>query len=232
MDSLLVGHLKKQERITVADQIYTDIRQLLMSGTLPPGEKITLRGLAKVLETSPMPVREAVNKLVAEGALEMLPNRTLCVPKPTLSKFKEIVRIRCCLEGFAAAEASKIILDETIEKIEAYAYEFDQLGHELNIDTAKTIEANRKLHFCLYEAAQMPLLLGMIENIWLQISPLFSLSMSSELRKSGTWESFRHHDSLLEALKDRNTEKVRKAIIADISDAALFIEKTGNLPNT
>ena len=60
-NSILEGLLDKQERITVADQIYQKTRQLLMSGAVPPGEKVTLRGLAAVLNTSPMPVREAVN---------------------------------------------------------------------------------------------------------------------------------------------------------------------------
>ncbi|KAG1244152.1 hypothetical protein G6F65_021971 [Rhizopus arrhizus] len=85
-NSILEGLLDKQERVTVADQIYQQTRQLLMSGAVPPGEKITLRGLAAALNTSPMPVREAVNKLVAEGALEMLPSRGLRVPKPSLPK--------------------------------------------------------------------------------------------------------------------------------------------------
>ncbi|KAG0755593.1 hypothetical protein G6F22_020562 [Rhizopus arrhizus] len=85
-NSILEGLLDKQERVTVADQIYQQTRQLLMSGAVPPGEKITLRGLAAALNTSPMPVREAVNKLVAEGALEMLPSRGRRVPNPSLPK--------------------------------------------------------------------------------------------------------------------------------------------------
>lgn len=38
-NSILEGLLNKQERITVADQIYQKTRQLLMSGAVPPGEK-------------------------------------------------------------------------------------------------------------------------------------------------------------------------------------------------
>lgn len=231
-NSILEGLLDKQERITVADQIYQKTRQLLMSGAVPPGEKVTLRGLAAVLNTSPMPVREAVNKLVAEGALEMLPSRGLRVPKPSLPKFREIVRIRCCMEGFAAAEAAKIMTDATVARIRQYADEFDRLGHRPKIDTLKTIEANRNLHFTLYEAAGMPLLVGMIENIWLQIAPLFSLSMGSKDRKSESWESFSHHAALLGALERRDAEGARAAVVADISDAALYIEKTGNLAYT
>ncbi|OZI70812.1 GntR family transcriptional regulator [Bordetella genomosp. 12] len=231
MDSILQGLLQKQERITVADQIYSETRQLLMSGAVPPGEKVTLRGLAAVLNTSPMPVREAVNKLVAEGALEMLPNRGLRVPKPDLAKFREIVRIRCCLEGFAAAEAVRVIDDATVARIQAHAREFDRLGHLPRIDALKTIEANRNLHFALYEAAGMPLLVTMIENIWLQIAPLFSLSMGRKERKSESWESFAHHDRLVDALRRRDAEGARQAVVQDISDAAEYIEKTGNLAN-
>lgn len=231
-NTILEGLLNKQERVTVADQIYQRTRQLLMSGAVPPGEKVTLRGLAAALNTSPMPVREAVNKLVAEGALEMLPTRGVRVPKPSLTKFREIVRIRCCLEGFAAAEAAKVIDDATVVRIERYAHEFDKLGHQRKIDTLKTIDANRNLHFTLYEAAGMPLLVTMIENIWLQIAPLFSLSMSSKDRKSESWESFDHHDHLLQALRRRDAEAARDAVVADISDAAAFIEKTGNLAQT
>jgi DNA-binding GntR family transcriptional regulator len=78
----------------------------------------------------------------------------------------------------------------------------------------------------------MPLLVTMIENIWLQIAPLFSLSMSSKDRKSESWESFSHHDTLLQALRRRDPDGARDAVVADISDAAAFIEKTGNLTQT
>ncbi|MHA3904627.1 GntR family transcriptional regulator [Castellaniella sp. WN] len=229
MDGVLESLLQKQERVTVADQIYNETRQLLMSGAVPPGEKVTLRGLAAVLNTSPMPVREAVNRLVAEGALEMLPSRGLRVPKPNLSKFREIVRIRLCMEGFAAAEATRVIDDETVSDIQGYADEFQRLGRQSRIDVLKTVEANRNLHFCLYRASGMPMLVSMIENIWLQIAPLFSLSMGSRDRKSDSWESFGHHDDLLRFLRLRDPEGVRDAVVADISDAASYIEKAGSL---
>jgi DNA-binding GntR family transcriptional regulator len=229
MDSILEGLLQKPERVTVADQIYNETRQLLMSGAVPPGEKVTLRGLAAVLNTSPMPVREAVNRLVTEGALEMLPSRGLRVPKPSLSKFREIVRIRLCLEGFAAAEATRVIDDLDVLTIQGHVEEFKRLGHQSHIDVLKTVEANRNLHFCLYRAAGMPMLVSMIENIWLQIAPLFSLSMGSRDRESASWESFEHHDSLLRSLKARDPEGVREAVVADISDAASYIEKAGCL---
>ena len=231
MDSVLEGLLQKQERVTVADQVYLDSRQLLISGAVPPGEKVTLRGLAAALNTSPMPVREAVKTLVAEGALEMLPNRSLRVPKPSLPRFREIVQIRCSLEGLATVEATKRIDDATVREIEGYANEYNRLGHQSRVNVLKIIEANRNLHLCLYRAAEMPLLVSMIESTWLKVAPLFSLTMGGQKRETDSWESFGHHDALIKMLKRRDAEGARNAIVADISDAAQYIEKAGNLAN-
>jgi DNA-binding GntR family transcriptional regulator len=65
------------ERRTLADRVYDDIKSMLIQGTAAPGERLTLRGMAEALGTSPMPVRDAVSRLVAESALEILPNRTV-----------------------------------------------------------------------------------------------------------------------------------------------------------
>ncbi|SHI28819.1 GntR family transcriptional regulator [Pollutimonas bauzanensis] len=231
MDLTLINGLRKQARVTVAEQAYTEIRQLLMTGSISPGEKVTLRGLASALNISPMPVRDAVSKLVAEGALQMLPNRTLQVPKPTLQAFREIVKIRCCLEGFAALEAAQHISEAELNKVRSIAEEYESLAKRAPFDAFLTIETNRRLHFSVYQAAGMPQLVGMIENIWLQISPLFSLSMNNQKRTVENWESFRHHRDLVAALTAGNGEGAREAIVSDITDAARFIEKTGQLEN-
>src|SRR5690606_31987233 len=124
------------------DQVYADIKQLLLSGMIPPGQKVTLRGLAGALGTSPMPVRDAVARLVNEGALEMLPNRSLRVFKPRLSEFLEIVKLRCCLEGFAAYEAAANMTPARLRKIEDYARRYYKLAHQKKFDTQAIVEAN------------------------------------------------------------------------------------------
>jgi DNA-binding GntR family transcriptional regulator len=68
---------------TLGQRVYSGLRDFLMAGQLQPGQKLTLRELAAALNVSPMPVREAVRRLAAEGALEMLPNRRIRVPVVT-----------------------------------------------------------------------------------------------------------------------------------------------------
>lgn len=74
---------------TLGQRVYNELRDFLMVGGVQPGEKITLRQLTSAFGTSLMPVREAVQRLAAEGALEVLPNRAIRVPimRPVCARF-------------------------------------------------------------------------------------------------------------------------------------------------
>ena len=91
---------------TLGHRVYTELRDFLMVGGVKPGEKITLRQLTSAFGTSLMPVREAVQRLAAEGALEVLPNRAIRVPIATKAGVREILKVRLMLEGLAVEEAA------------------------------------------------------------------------------------------------------------------------------
>jgi len=226
MNKVHEGIQGRGERITMADQAYGDIRQLLITGAVPPGKRLTLRGLAKVLGTSPMPVRDAVTRLINDGALRMLPNRSVEVFKPSRCQFREIVTLRCCLEGLAAKEATGRIDAATLKQVAVHVREYERAGHRKKVNTAAVIESNRWLHFTLYNASGMSVLVSLIDNIWTRIAPMFALSMSVQQRTIETWESFGHHQRLLEALRLRDAQGAHDAIVADIRDAADFIERS------
>ncbi|RXL93469.1 GntR family transcriptional regulator, partial [Citrobacter sp. AAK_AS5] len=79
---------------------------MLIAGKLTPGDRLSLRSAAEQLGVSMMPVREAVNRLVADGGLEVAPNRAVRVPILTVSQFRDLTRVRVAIEGHAAAEAA------------------------------------------------------------------------------------------------------------------------------
>src|SRR3546814_14969865 len=114
---------------------------------IPPGQKVTLRGLAKSIGTSPMPVRDAVTRLVIEGALNMLPSRGLRVYKPTLHEFHEIVQLRCCLEGYATKEAVAVMDQKTVHKIKVSIRQFDRPGHKNEMASEAVSQGHHANHF-------------------------------------------------------------------------------------
>lgn len=217
------GSMSRIERQTLSEKVYDDLKNILLSGQIPPGQKLTLRKLAAALGTSPMPVRDAASRLVAEKALELLPNRSLRVPKPTRAWFEELVTIRCALEGLAAETAARCITEDEMVEVRKHARDFERCGKHRFPDFTAAIKSNRMLHFAIYGAARMPHLYEMIGHLWLQVAPVFSTGMPN------TWlEAHDHHEKLLDALQRRDGPSARDALITDIRSAARLISEHGN----
>jgi DNA-binding GntR family transcriptional regulator len=223
-----VGRIERQ---TLADRVYEDIKGMLIQGTAAPGEKLTLRGMAEALGTSPMPVRDAVSRLVAESALEVLPNRTVRVPFPTREKFEEITTIRCALEGLAAETAAARRLGKDVEAIESHLRRFVAESHAEDPDVVAVVEANKDFHFAIYRAARMPELFEMIMGLWVRIGPVFNSDLKNRLRRLVDIDAHEHHARMLEGIRAGDGALARKAVSDDICSAARFLISRGVLPD-
>ena len=215
---------------TLGQRVYNELRDYLMAGGVPPGEKITLRQLTGAFGTSLMPVREAVQRLVAEGALELLPNRAIRVPLMTRSRVAEILHIRLALEGMAVEEAAKVITPETISQLEALNATFSE-DMKTSENQGRQFRSNKEFHFTIYRAAQMPVLLNMIENLWLQIGPFLHFSLGVRHREEGSKYAPDCHDRLIRALRQRDGKAGCEALAGDLRGAVDLMVRFGNLPD-
>lgn len=220
-----VGSLQHE---TLGERVTGELRALLIAGRLAPGEKLSLRRVAEALGVSMMPVREAVSRLAADKALEVLPGRAVRVPVLTLAQFRELTRIRLVVEGFAAEEATKVITDAQIAVVAQHEAAFLAAAKDPP-DPAAAVGANRDLHFALYEAAGMPSLIEMISRLWLKAGPILNLDMRHEPRRLDGGSAVVAHAQLLAALRRRDTVAARQALVEDISAAAEHIERTARL---
>lgn len=221
-----VGALTRE---TLGERVTGELRALLVAGRLAPGEKLSLRRVAEALGVSMMPVREAVSRLAADGALEVLPGRAVRVPVLTLAQFRELTRLRLVVEGFAAEEAAKVATDAQIEQIARCEAAFRQAASNDPPDATAGVAANRDLHFALYEAAGMPSLVEMIERLWLKAGPILNLDMRDEPLRLKGGSAVQAHAALLVALRRRDAAAARLALETDIIAAAAHIESTGGL---
>jgi DNA-binding GntR family transcriptional regulator len=221
-----IGSLARE---TLGERVTGELRSLLVAGRLAPGEKLSLRRVAEALGVSMMPVREAVSRLAADGALEVLPGRAVRVPVLSLAQFRELTRLRLVVEGFAAEEAARQATPADIERIEAFDAAFRQAASADPPDSAAAVAANRDLHFALYEAAAMPSLIEMIERLWLKAGPILNLDMRHEPRRLEGGSAMQAHARLLEAVRRRDAPAARAALEDDIAAAAAHIAQTGQL---
>src|ERR1700733_7046204 len=93
--------LLRVDRETVQDRVYAALRDKLMRGGFEPGQKLKIAELAQAFGTSAMPVREALNRLVAERAIESLRNRSVRVPALSQDCLQDLMEARYAVEGLA-----------------------------------------------------------------------------------------------------------------------------------
>ncbi len=209
---------------TLAVKVYHDLRQLIVSGQLQPGERLTIAGVASALGTSAMPVREAIGKLAAEEALELLPNKSVRVPVMTRSLFEDLRAIRLVVEGLAVERAAARIDDRQLEQLAALEQAFEQEQTLPEPDVNQLIRLNQRFHFSAYQAAGMPPLSHMIEGIWLRLAPVIGLVLrSTQSQQEPDSPTIEAHRDLLEALRARDGAAARLALTRDIDGAAEII---------
>jgi len=208
----------KLSRSTLNEEVYEELKQALISGKIAPGSTMTIRSLAQSFGISIMPVREALRRLVAEHVLILLPNRSVALPLFTAERFHEITRIRTSLEGLAAEEGARHMSPEESETL---AHMTQLMETSLNASPADILEWNREFHFGLYRASGMPVLVKMIESLWLQVGPL--LNLQQQVFAAQKISFYIHHHRALDGLKKKKPAEVRAAIVGDIEDAAKII---------
>ncbi|HRP78536.1 MAG TPA: GntR family transcriptional regulator [Aquamicrobium sp.] len=196
------------------DQAYDAIKQGLIAGRFAPKQVLVLRNLATSYGISTTPVREALQRLVGEGLLEMLPNRSIAVPDWDVAKFTELFRIRRELEGLAAELATPLMTRAGIAELTATADEMDAVLAGGRV--GDYVPLNQRFHFTLYRAANSPRLLRIIENLWGEVG-----AYMNELFAEGAYDRIANdaHRAILAALAKRDGEAVRRHLVADISVA-------------
>ncbi len=217
--------LEKTAEMKTNQWVYQLLRTNLLCGKIAPGIPLTIRGLAEVLGVSPMPVREALHRLACEGAVEAKNNRRVIVPMMTAEKFSELCELRILLEAHAAEKALPFIREQDIANLERIDTLVDQAVEQGDVESASL--HNQDFHRSLYSANPYQIVVPLIESLWLQLGP-FSRIAISKLEKIYIVD---RHAEAIEALKQRNSFGLRRAIEADIRDGIASIKTVEGIHN-
>jgi DNA-binding GntR family transcriptional regulator len=212
------------------------LSEMLMSGALHPRDKVSLRELAERLEVSMMPVREAVSRLAASGALDVSPKRAVMVPMMTASEFTDLAMVRMLTEGKAARLAAERASKTEIAGITALAERFEDVLDRSYVGP-EAVAANKDLHFAVYRAAGSAALLEVITSLWLKAGPIINFDIGAvaglpreqEMSRSRGCHARDQHRVLCDALRDRDGDKAEYAISEDIRVASELIRAHGEL---
>ncbi len=202
---------------TVHERVYRELRARIIGGRVVPGRGVTLRGLAAELGVSPMPVREAINRLIAERALEASPNRRFHVPEMTPERFDELVMAREKLEPEAARRALRHLSRADIARLRRIDDELEV--HLKSGNDEGYVTANHAFHFAIYRAAPSDVLVPLIESLWLQFGPFMRLVYG----RVGTSWVVDYHEEAIAAIERHDADALASAIRSDILDGMRHI---------
>jgi DNA-binding GntR family transcriptional regulator len=219
---------------SLGDQSYRIVRDLITSGELAPGERVTERGLAARLGVSPTPIREAISRLTHERLLLRVDGRTLQVAAPTLRHLREMSFIHAALAGVAARLAAEYASKEELDEI-ARVHQASLSGSAGAARDDEAREAGARLRHEFHElvtaASRNPSLIDMIATAEAFGRPL----RLSAQRAEGAAESIGHaveeHGDLVAALRARagaRAEQLMSAHTAWVAERYLtFAEERG-----
>lgn len=197
-------------KIPEHEAIYIRLRNMVLFGELAPGQAVTILGLRDTLGAGMTPVREAIRRLTAEGALERADNRRVRVPYMTADALDELYFARIALEPRLARIAAERHGPALADSLQVIDQTLDQAI--LSGDIRGYLEYNYKFHFCLYEAAGAEVLLRLVASLWLRIGP--------SLRIMGGRTGTRHlpdkHAAAIAAIRANAPHQVEQLIEEDL----------------
>ncbi|MDG3580293.1 MULTISPECIES: GntR family transcriptional regulator [Rhizobiaceae] len=214
-----VVSLKRIDFQSMQDKVYEQIRDVLMRGGFEPGQKVSSRKLAAVLGTSDMPVRAALGRLLAEGALVQNANGTFAVPLISQRKFHEVMTLRAMLEGEATRQACGHINRAGFTELHRYSAGLATAIEHNRIDDY--LDYNQRLKFTIYRHSSSQTLRNMIQLLWLQAGPfLRHLNQGLEQMVRANF-----HDEAIEALEKGDSSAAAAAISRDILAGMAYLEE-------
>jgi DNA-binding GntR family transcriptional regulator len=200
--------------------IYEELRRRMITGKITPGVGLSTRGLALEMGVSQMPVRDALSRLAAEGAVAIRSKRRIEVPAMTAERFNDLLDCRLLLEPEAAVLALPQITSAKLKQLREIDAGLDAAMEQG--DVIGYMESNFAFHFNIYRANQRPIQNRLIEALWLQFGPFMRVVYG----RVGTANLVDQHRIALDAIEARDPEALRRAIASDIADGMGLIGRS------
>jgi DNA-binding GntR family transcriptional regulator len=190
---------------------YLRLRDMVLYGVLAPGQPVTIQGLIRDLDAGMTPVREAIRRLTAEGALVLHDNRRVSVPRMTPALLDQLVHVREAVEPKLAELACPHVTPDLLERLIEIDRGIEPAIRDADVQTY--LRLNHAFHFALYEAAGATVLEDIARSIWLRFGPSLRVILARYIN-SGLPD---RHAEALDAMRAGDAQALATAIREDIA---------------
>lgn len=206
--------------ITRQEAVFQELEKAIMSGQIPPGQRLSTEEIARGMGVSRIPVREALARLAERGFITTRPKWGSIVNELSRDNLREILDLRLMLECEAVGKATVRISDSTITELERINREFTKARSQNKADLL--LDANRRFHILAYKDSKSPILLDIINQLWDKVSPYYNIMFRQSIT-THPQSGVNFHDQLINALRHRNADDARHWVETDLIHSADFV---------
>lgn len=190
--------------------VYQKLRAQILFGEMAPGQAVTIQGLTESLNAGMTPVREAIRRLISDGALMFQGNRRVSVPMLRPEDIDELSFVRKTIECELARRAALRIQPEHIARLVTIDAALDQAI--ASGDVAGYLVQNYSFHAELYSHADAPIMVDLADRLWLRFGP----SLRVVCGRFGTQSFPDRHKDIIEAMRRNDADQVALAMAKDV----------------
>ena len=202
---------------SMAEQVAEALRKMILSGQLKPGDKITHDELARRMDVSTMPVREALLRLSYEGLIDTQRNRSFRVAQMTRQDLSDVYWMHSLIIGELTARAAERADAQLIHDLREIHAQWARLGNEG--DPAELQALNENFHDLINRAAAAPKILIMLRNN----SRFIPEHYFAALVPGWSSASIRNHEEILDAMERLDPVRARRAAEEHVKEAGAML---------
>jgi DNA-binding GntR family transcriptional regulator len=216
------------DRLPAHQIAYLSLRDMVLFGELAPGAAVTIEGLVQRLDLGMTPVREAIRRLIAEGALQLLGNRRVCVPRLDMRSLADLGYMREAVEVRLAQQALPECGEDIVARLHAIDSRLDSAI--ARGDTPAYLRENHGFHFTLYACAGSHVLEAVAASLWLRFGPSLRVvclgleGTRGDVVPGDELHQPDNHKRALSAIEDGDPAALSAAIAADIAQGVANIQ--------
>ena len=202
---------------TKSDLAYTRLRELILSGDLPPGAVLPQAALARTIGISTTPLREALRRLKQEGLVDLDAHRDARVRSLDAAEARDLVELRSSLDPLAASLAAQRRTEGDLDDLRAALDGLEGLAAR---PSAAQLDSHHRFHAAIHRAAHNALLVETLDGLWVKTDRYrrhgLEVGRSDEERDARATE----HRQLFEAVRDGDArtaaELMRRHVAASL----------------
>ncbi len=192
------------------EQVYHTLRSQILFGEMVPGQPVTIQGLTESLGVGMTPVREAIRRLISDGALIFQGNRRVSVPVLSHDDIEQMIYARKAIESELSMRATSRMSAADIDELELVDKRLDDAIAAGDVEGY--LRRNYAFHAALYAHADAPVLDDLAERLWLRFGP----SLRIVCGRFGTQSLPDRHKEIISALRGGDAKNVAQAMAQDV----------------